>query len=142
MTKKTNKSAFTLIEVIVAIAILSMGLLGSMAMSSNSKLRIEKAYSKWRAQHLLTQAGEYYLLCGSDNSIPNDIFPYEDVRASCNTTDCETLPNSLPTQIKDWSLYTYNIKLTGTYNINVMIDKIVHEANSSDFTIEKINSNN
>ncbi|MCP4179332.1 MAG: prepilin-type N-terminal cleavage/methylation domain-containing protein [bacterium] len=141
MIRGKNKLKFTLIEVIVAIAILSMGLVGAMAISGSSKRRVDKAYNRWRAQHILTQAGEYYLLCGPNIDIPNDIFPYSDVRASCNANECENLPNNLPAQIKDWSLFTYNIKLTGTYNINVMVDKIVHSTNTSDFTIEKINSN-
>ncbi len=141
MIRKKKILNFTLIEVIVAIAILSLGLVGAMAMSGTSKRRVDKAYNRWRSQHLLTQAGEYYLLCGPNTEIPNDIFPYSDVRASCNAVESVNLPNNLPTQIKDWSLFSYNIKLTGAYNINVMVDKIVHSVNTSNFTIEKINSN-
>ena len=53
---------FTLIEVVVAMAVLGLALVGFFAMSNSAVQRIDKAYSHWERMHLLSQAAEYYLL--------------------------------------------------------------------------------
>ena len=68
---------YTLIEVIVALAILALGLVTAMSISSSSKRRIDKAYKRWGIQHQLTQATEFYMLAGANSNIPNTIFPYK-----------------------------------------------------------------
>jgi prepilin-type N-terminal cleavage/methylation domain-containing protein len=61
MTDYRN-TCFTLVEVIVALAILTMGLLAGLSLIASSQQRLTKASKRWHEQHLLTQAAEYFLL--------------------------------------------------------------------------------
>ena len=123
--KKIYKN-FTLIETILAIAILALGLVASMSMSSSSKVRIDKAYKHWKAQNMLSQAAEYYLLSGTDNVIPNSIFPFDNVQASCTISECEALPKNIDTYSDQWFLATYHIEISSNGKIlkDIKIDKI------------------
>ena len=55
------KKHFTLVEVIVAMAIMALALTAFFALSQSAVNRIDKAYSNWERTHLLSQAAEYYL---------------------------------------------------------------------------------
>ncbi len=120
---------FTLLEVIIAIAILSMGILAAMSMVSLSKKRMDKAYNTWFNGHLLAQAAEYYLLCGANKSITSDYFPYNGYSAQCTVTNCNDLSKDSVSSISgNWRLVTYDIGVKDPYgNIisQVKVDKIV-----------------
>jgi type II secretory pathway pseudopilin PulG len=120
---------FTLMEVIIAIAILALSLVAAMAISSSSKRRIDKAYKKWKVQNMLSQATEYYLLAGANSDIPDNIFPYDNVQASCSVTDCEALPEDIDVYSGQWLLATYNVEITSKGRIlkDIKIDKIVNK---------------
>ena len=72
--------SFTLIEVVVALALLSLSLAGLLRYSIHSQLRIAAACETWERTHRLMQAAEYLLLAGdeSDLSVPEEFFPYRD----------------------------------------------------------------
>jgi prepilin-type N-terminal cleavage/methylation domain-containing protein len=127
--KKNLWKRFTLLEVIIAIAILAMGILAAMSMVSLSKKRLDRAYNTWFKEHLLAQAAEYYLLCGADKSIPPDYFPYNGYSAQCTITNCNDLSkDDVSSVLGNFKLITYNIGIRDSYgNIisQVKVDKIV-----------------
>ena len=127
--KKNLWRRFTLLEVVIAIAILAMGILAAMSMVSLSKKRMDKAYNTWFKEHLLAQAAEYYLLCGANKSIPPDYFPYKEYSAQCAVTNCNDLSKDAATSVSgNCKLVTYDISIRDTYgNIisQVKVDKIV-----------------
>jgi len=116
-------------EIIVAIAILALSLVAAMSMSSASKRRIDKAYKRWEAQNMLSQAAEYYLLTGANTDIPDNIFPYKNVYASCSIIDCETIPGDIDTFSDQWILATYHIEISSNEKIlkDIKIDKIINK---------------
>ncbi len=121
---------FTLIEVTIAVAILAMGLLTAMNMSSTGRQRVLKAENNWNYQHIISQAAEYYLLAGHNASIPNSIFPYEDYSVSCSLIEPENLPEGVEFQFKGARLMTYQIELrdsNGEIVSSLKIDKILTE---------------
>ena len=77
---RRNGFFFTLIEVVVALALLSVALAGLLRLSVNSQLRVAAAREKWERTHRLMQAAEYLLLAydESDLSVPEDFVPYQD----------------------------------------------------------------
>lgn len=103
---------FTLIEVVVALAILAMGVLGAMSIISFSKRRMDRAYDSWFAQHMLAQAAEYYLLCG-DKQITPDFFPYRGYSSSCHIGDCSNIDGVSANTGGNWKLSTYDISVKG-----------------------------
>ena len=115
-------------EIIVAIAILALSLVAAMSISSSSKRRIDKAYKKWEAQNMLSQAAEYYLLTGANSIIPDNIFPYENVSASCSIIECEALPEDIDSFSDQWLLSTYHIEINSNGKIikDIKIDKIIN----------------
>lgn len=117
---------FTLIEVVVALAILAMGILSAMNIISFSKRRMDRAYDSWFAQHMLAQAAEYYLLCG-ERQIPPDMFPYRGYNASCRISDCSDIRGVSANTGGNWKLATYDISIRGPNGqiiSEVKVDKI------------------
>ena len=90
---------FTLIEVVVALALLAVSLTGLLRLSIHSQLRVAAAREKWERTHRLMQAAEYLLLAGdaSDLSVPEEFFPYRDAVIDA---DDEALPDgALPEEL-------------------------------------------
>ncbi len=70
--KRRADHRFTLLEVIVALVILSVGLglfLGQFAVAAR---RVSDGMKLWRSTHELTQAAEYLLLAGPEQKLDED----------------------------------------------------------------------
>lgn len=122
------KSKFTLIEVVVALTVLGLAIISASAMCSQSITRIVKAKARWADQHMISQAAEYFLLAGPNSQVPNDIFPYRNVRVSCSVANAEGLPAGVDAVSGQWRLATYEIRLTGASGEKIhslKIDKII-----------------
>ena len=92
----SRKNLFTLIEVVIALAILAISLTGILEMMTQSQKRLAKSYDKWQRMHVLSQAAEYYLLQGDDPpDIPEFIFPYLDYQVDVSVEDVPDLPEEL-----------------------------------------------
>ena len=65
---------FTLIEVVVALAILSLSLAGLLQLSIGANSRLANAVEKWEAEHMLAQAAEYLVNSIREKNATN-IFP-------------------------------------------------------------------
>ena len=74
--KNSCRKNFTLIEVVVALAILTLSLAGLLQLLSQSQLRIADAEERWMDMHKLIQATEYLLLAGDPEelAVPEDFF--------------------------------------------------------------------
>lgn len=75
---------FTLVEVLIALAILSMAVVSFSLLIGSASRRIHRAAERWEHTHLLTQAVEYYMLneAGSSEDIDERFFP-DDYEAEC-----------------------------------------------------------
>lgn len=89
-----SRRGFTLIEVVVALGILTLSLAGLLQMLTASQSRLARVYEKWRETHILMQAAEYYLLQPGEDpgGIPYTYFPYPDYEVLCYYRDAENLP--------------------------------------------------
>ena len=83
---------FTLVEVVVAMAILALSLVGFFAMSQTAVNRI-----RWERMHLLSQAAEYCLLFPSEEppEIPPEIFESSRYELEIYYEDAAGLPEEL-----------------------------------------------
>lgn len=108
-----KKRRFTLIEVVVAMAILSLSLAGMMQLLTQSQMRIGDAMEKWREMHMLTLASEYILMTSSEEDlhVPDEIFPYNDYQIDCQVEDAEGLPDELKDQDGQLPLKKWTVKL-------------------------------
>ena len=52
------KKVFTLVEVVVALAILGLSLSGLLTLAMNAQLKVARSVEKWDSTHKLIQAAE------------------------------------------------------------------------------------
>ena len=87
------KRFFTLVEVVVALAILGLSLSGLLSLAMNAQVKVARAVEKWENTHKLIQAVEYVMLFDDENlNVPAEFFPYEGYSVQCAVDDAEGLP--------------------------------------------------
>ncbi len=127
MQKRNN---FTLLEVLVSLAILTMGLMIALSQTANSTSRSIRAEVRWHEQHMLAQAAEFYLLAGPNEALPRSIFNYDGYRASCVVEDAEEgLHTEALEDIGSWRLMNLTVNLIGPNGDiadSLKIDKIMN----------------
>lgn len=125
-----NKHSFTLLEVVMALAILALGFISAMGLAMNAAGRLMKSQTRWEEQHMLNQATEYYLLAGPKEQIPQDFFPFEGYRAEC-VIDKADLPEGVDTEVGTWRLVKLIITIYNQENkpvTSLEMDKIFQAA--------------
>ncbi|MCK5835589.1 MAG: type II secretion system protein [Lentisphaeria bacterium] len=137
-TLRKKASLFTLIEVVVALAILAIGLSTIFYIFSNSTQNIQQAQKLWANQHLMNNLTEWYLLMGEEERYPNDLLP-KGYRGSCQFDLYEDAPEGAPEfiyegdgKINGWFLGKYTIQLfddSGNLIQESQVEKIVRDPN-------------
>ena len=91
------KKCFTLVEVIVALAVMGLALTAFFALSQSAVNRVDKAYASWERMHLLSQAAEYCLLFPEEEvpDMPADVFESNIYDIEISYADAENLPEEL-----------------------------------------------
>ena len=86
--------SFTLIEVVVALAILSISIAGLLQLLTAAQNRIIKVDDHWMRTHMLIQAAEYYMLMKQEDppAITDTFFPYDNYRVDVTWEEIEGLP--------------------------------------------------
>lgn len=131
-----KKDIFTLIEVVIALAILAISLTGILELMTQSQKRLSKSYEKWERMHVLSQAAEYYLMQGDDPpDIPEFIFPYRDYQVDMSIEDVEDLPEELSDLMGQVPLKCLTLQLRKLPENEVVdtlrIDRLSYDSESS-----------
>ena len=89
-----KKNPFTLVEVVVALAILSIGIAGFLQLLTAAQNRIIKVSDHWTRTHMLIQAAEYYMLMKQEDpeAISDMFFPYDRYRVDVTWEEIDNLP--------------------------------------------------
>ena len=124
---------FTLLEVVIALAILPVSLPGLLQVLISSQERLAKSIDQWRQMHMLMQAAEYYLLQSEDpDDISTDFFPYKDYKINCYYEEAENLPEDYDNQLGQLPLRSCIIELVrrkdGALIDKLIIDRISYES--------------
>ena len=83
---------FTLLETVIAIAILSMSLGVLFQLAASARKRIAKSVEDWNTTHRLMEAAEYVLLHNESlENVPARFFPYDDCRVQIEWEDMEDI---------------------------------------------------
>jgi len=128
----TTRNNFTLIEVVIAIAILAIGLVTAMSIIIQSNTRMDNAFKKWREQHILAQAAESFLLQGPNSQPTQDTFPYmaEGYSVACSIEEPEGLPSVIEAHSHNWRLARLRITLNcpdGQTTRSLLVEKVLKE---------------
>ena len=88
-----KRTHFTLVEVVVALAILSISIAGFLQLLTAAQNRIIKTNDYWTRTHMLMQAAEYYMLMKQEEppAITDTFFPYDDYRVDVTYEEIEDL---------------------------------------------------
>ena len=129
------EARFTLVEVVIAIAILALCLGGLLQLLTASQLTLAKGMDKWRHMHMLTQAAEYLLLLSEDElEVPEEFFPYPGYTVACELQDIEGIPDDYNNLDGQLPLKAYVIELIRDSDRKtvekVIIDRICYDAES------------
>ena len=132
MVRRIVHPSFTLIEVVVAMALLSVSLAGLLQLSINSQHKLIAADDKWRHEHMLAQAAEYLMLTDEENaSVPDDFFPYPGYSVEVTIDDAEELPEDYNELVGQLPLKCWNISIVRQSDAesvaSVNIDRISYD---------------
>ena len=128
-----GRGSFTLIEVVVALGILTLSLAGLLQILTASQSRLARVYEKWRETHILMQAAEYYLLQPGEDpgGVPYTYFPYSDYEALCYYRDAENLPEeyvNIPNQLPLRTCVIELVRLRDRKTVEtILVDRISYE---------------
>ncbi len=127
--------SFTLIEVIVALAILTVSLAGMLQLSISSQRKVAAAAEKWQAEHMLAQAAEYLMLMNDeDTTVTEEFFPYPGYSVEVVCDDAAELPEDYNNLVGQLPLKCWNISVIrnsdGKTVAAVNIDRISYEEES------------
>ena len=134
--KVFRRNIFTLIEVVIALAILAISFTGILELMTQSQKRLSKSYEKWERMHILSQSAEYYLMQGDDPpDIPEFIFPYRDYQVDVSIEDVEDLPEELSDLMGQVPLKCLTLQLRKLPENEVVetlrIDRLSYDSESS-----------
>lgn len=128
---------FTLVEVVVALAILSISVAALLSLITASQNRISKGYDLWKRTHILMQAAEYYMLMPLEDppAMTEQIFPYKEFSVDVSVEDVEDLEeeySSIPGQAPLKALKLELRRMSDGHIVDqIYIDRIDYE-NTSD----------
>jgi len=118
------KKAFTLVEVVVALAILGLSLSGLLTLAMNAQLKVARSVEKWDNTHKLIQAAEYLMLMDDESlSVPEEFFPYENYTVQASVDDAEDLPEDFTGIEEAAPLKCITIEIVRTTD-NKVVDRI------------------
>ena len=135
-----RKAEFTLIEVVVSLAILSISIAGFLQLLTAAQNRIIKTHDHWTRTHMLIQAAEYYMLMKQEDppAITDVFFPYDDYRVDVTYEEIDNLPEEYTGLFNQKQLRAMVLSLKrqddGQEVDKIIIDRIDYEnaAESSD----------
>ena len=107
-----HQNCFTLLEVVVAIAILAMGAITALQITAAGTRRMNTAVKRRNIQHMLSQAAEYYLLAGPKAEIPQKFFPFEGYTPSCEVGMPDISEDIKTDSSSNWNLVKLTIRIT------------------------------
>lgn len=106
-----SRKAFTLVEVVVAVALLGVAMASIVTMVSQSRSRFMRAEQRWAREHNLTNATEWYLLAGADAAQPLEFLP-PGFSATCERRAVEDFPEMAADPVDAWFPARYTVTVT------------------------------
>ena len=125
---------FTLIEVLIALAILTLSVTTFLLMMGSASKRVNKAAKRWQNTHLLTQAVEYYMLNDArySNNIDERFFPLDEYKVECSFESPQGLSDGVEESHGGKSLIAMRVVLKNSDDKtldSVVVERIIGDLN-------------
>lgn len=118
---------FTLLEVLVALAIIAGAVTATMYVMTASARRVQRAERFRMESHRLANAVEFFMLYPPGASMEEKFFPYKDMQVECTYEEPE-LPEEVDREIDGQRLMLMTVEITDDNNDSVAkisIDRVV-----------------
>ena len=121
-----SRARFTLVEVVVSLAILSISIAGFLQLLTAAQNRIIKVSDHWTRTHMLIQAAEYYMLMKQEEpeAITDTFFPYDRYRVDVTWEEIDNLPEEYTNLMNQKQLRAMVLSLR-RQNDGQEVDKII-----------------
>ncbi|MBN2451041.1 MAG: hypothetical protein JXR77_11665 [Lentisphaeria bacterium] len=124
------RSRFTLLEVMIAAAVLAMAAVLATSVLGGARARILRAEKRWGREHILAQAAELYLLGGPRADVPEGLLP-EGFSCQCSLTAVEEGLDEAGIEPQEgWVLGEFHIRVfdtSGNAMAECTVQKVVRE---------------
>ena len=121
--------SFTLIEVLIALAILSMAVVSLALLAGSATKRTGRAARRWEQTHLLTQAVEFFMLNeASSADIDERFFPSDNYSVECVFEEPQGLPEDVNSELSGQRLVAMKVILRdkdGKLLDSVTVERII-----------------
>ena len=128
--RRVGRRAFTLLEVMVAAAILALTVVMTVTLLGGARARLLRAERRWGRQRILANAAELFLVGGPNAAQPDNLLP-EGFSASCELVRVEQgLTNKSSEPIHGWMLGEFRIVVRdvgGVPMADCTVQKVVRE---------------
>ena len=95
---KAGNKKFTLIEVVAALSILTISVVGLMTLAFDARQRLLRNHDRQAHFHMLQQAAEYFMLTrDASRVLPDTVFDYPGYTVDCVDEDSEGVIDDLDT---------------------------------------------
>ncbi|MFA6815958.1 MAG: prepilin-type N-terminal cleavage/methylation domain-containing protein [Lentisphaeria bacterium] len=124
-----RKHYFTLMEVLIASAILAMAAVATMSIIGGARSSLLRAEKRWGRQHLLAQTAELYLIGGPETALPDGLLP-NGYSSSCTLEEVEDIHEEAQEHIKEWCLGEFHIQIfdvSGKLMAETRVRKLIKE---------------
>ncbi|MDD5727521.1 MAG: prepilin-type N-terminal cleavage/methylation domain-containing protein [Victivallales bacterium] len=103
--------SFTLIEVMIALAILSLAVVSLTLLAGAAVRRTGRAAMRWEHTHLLTQAVEFFMLNEPESKCDIDerFFPLDNYSVECSCEEPSGLPENVDSEFSGLRLTAMKI---------------------------------
>ncbi|WP_176015161.1 type II secretion system protein [Victivallis sp. Marseille-Q1083] len=124
-----KRNNFTLLEVLIAVAILGMTIMAIIAMVGTAKIRSLTAARDLRENHMLVQAVEYWLLDVESKELPPEFFPYPEYTAERILENVDDLPKGISASRGNWRLVkmTVNLLRNGEICQTISVERLARQ---------------
>jgi len=123
-----KRNNFTLLEVLCAMIILTMGISLLMWQLTTAIKRLEQNQSSWEQTHNLTQAAEYLLIHGDNVPLSQTLFTGE-TQISYFYAESELKLDNLPLSRRNLKKLTIQLHKDGKIIDELVMDTFVEETN-------------
>ncbi|QSH40064.1 hypothetical protein P0136_01645 [Lentisphaerota bacterium ZTH] len=125
---KNSANCFTLIEILVAMTVLTVGIVSLSMLMASASNRTAKARERWERDHLLTQAVEFFMLNPPGTSADDRFLPESKYTVDCTFDTPADAPDSGGINMNNARLVTMHVKLidkSGRVAASAAVDRIV-----------------